>query len=440
MLEGVLPLLNDFSVNLIEAIVWLFMIYVFIDFKASWKRNLIIYFCGYLLLYILAKIIINNLSGILPLYMYIAPFYLFKGTIPHKIFAFSISSCLNYVVELFIVSFTNMGFNGNLFTTTIDGKINGLWVIILKLILFFLIYYLMKNFNTTPKLKLYILKGKQAMILSILPLFSLATIIILDFGIREYIDLPVKATMFLLIASTGTIIYLMVVIILIDKLILNRRYVELNEMSQAQLLTQFNHYQNIMEKTEQTRKLKHDMKNHLVCIGTLIEANKIEEAKELISGIDFLMHGIDLDINSGNSIADAILNEKNKLAKQSGIKFDFVGVLPKENFIDPFDISTIFSNALDNAIEAITLSSAEDKYIKISVVTHGRCMLITIENTVTGNVVINGNSIETTKDNKEQHGFGLKNITDGVKKYNGNISLKCENNIFTLEILLNIHV
>ncbi|MDF2988751.1 MAG: hypothetical protein K0R50_4261, partial [Eubacterium sp.] len=48
MLEGVLPLLNDFSVNLIEAIVWLFMIYVFIDFKASWKRNLIIYFCGYL--------------------------------------------------------------------------------------------------------------------------------------------------------------------------------------------------------------------------------------------------------------------------------------------------------------------------------------------------------------------------------------------------------
>ncbi|ACL76606.1 sensor histidine kinase [Ruminiclostridium cellulolyticum] len=434
--------LIDFISSIFEILIFVFMISIFLDFTERAKKNVILYFVIYVVLKI-AKIIfpiVFLVDFITSIYILIFVFIAFKGNFAHKIFAFCTAVCLNYVVDIFIISFTNMGFNYNLFFSTLSGGIRGIWVTIIKLILIILVYILLKNFATNTTLKINILSSVQTLILIMLPAFSFATITILDWGVRNFVNVPVNTSAFLLIASLCTIIYNVIVMILIDKMILNKKYKHLNEMSEAQLRTQFNHYEQIMSKNQETRKLKHDMKNHLRLIRSLIETNDIDEAKGLLDEIEDTMSGLDLEISSGNNITDAILNEKNKMAHSLGVKFEFSEILPSDNFINPFDISTIFSNALDNALEAAVKVSGSERFVRTATYIQGKCLFILIENSVEKDIKITGKEIESTKPNKEQHGFGLKNIKDSVEKYGGSLSTICENRIFKLEILLNIKI
>lgn len=437
MLENLGSILLELSGNVIGYFIWFIILSIFLDLKSKYKRNIALYLLGFLVLYVIKLIFLQYfiIKFIISIYVLFFIYVLYKGRFAHKIFTLCMSNCINYVTDMFIISLTNMGFNNNLFSITLNDEISGIWISIIKLVLFILVYIMLKNFAPNKTLKIDILSTAQALILTMLPAFSFVTIFILDKGVRDYVTVPINTSVFLLIASSGTLIYNVVIMILIDKLILNKRYKYLNEISEAQLITQFNHYEQIMEKNQQTRKLKHDMNNHLMCIGTLIENNKIEEAKWLLHDIETITLGLDLEISSGNSIADAILNEKNKLAQQYEIKFEFSGALPTENFINPLDISIIFSNALDNAIEAASKSLDTDRFVITNIKIQGKCLLILIKNSVAQDFKISGKEISSTKNNKEQHGVGLKNINDSVEKYGGNLNIKCENKIFSLEIL-----
>ena len=60
---------------------------------------------------------------------------------------------------------------------------------------------------------------------------------------------------------------------------------------------------------------------------------------------------------------------------------------------------------------------------------------ITVKNTFNGNRIKEiGNSIETTKADKENHGFGLKNIKSIVEKYKGEIKYSTNSNEFVAEV------
>ena len=76
------------------------------------------------------------------------------------------------------------------------------------------------------------------------------------------------------------------------------------------------------------------------------------------------------------------------------------------DFIEPLDVSTIFRNGLDNAIE--------DNCLQDSGNTKSR----------------------TTKNDDFLHGFGISNMRKAVEKYDGQLMTKCENGKFTLKILI----
>ena len=49
---------------------------------------------------------------------------------------------------------------------------------------------------------------------------------------------------------------------------------------------------------------------------------------------------------------------------------------------------------------------------------------------------LNLNRLETTKNEKEKHGFGIKNIKSIVEKYEGNFQIEVENQLFRVKIFL----
>ena len=442
MLENMSVNLLQLTINVIELFIWFFIISIFLYYKKEYKKEIVFFLLIYLVLFVIERIFpqLEIFNFIISIYSRFIIYKIYKGKFVHKFFAFWISNCVNYVLDMFIISIISIGFDGNLFFSSIQEMNSKVTVTLIKLLLFIAIYIVFKKCVPLSTLKIDSMSNAQTLLLTSLPIFGYVTISVLDYGVRTYIKVPFDVNLFFIITYLATIIYNVVVMLLIDKLVLNRKYKLMNDISQEQLLTQFNHYESLKEKMEQTRKLKHDMKNHVMCIEALIENNEIEKAKSILNNIEHIMQLSDLEISSGNSIVDAILNEKNKLAQQYGIRFSFEGVLPQECIINPIDISTIFSNAIDNAIEAAQQDESSDRFVETTIKIQGKCLLILIENSVKQDISIKDNTIETTKVNKGQHGFGLKNIRDSVEKYGGDFNISCKDKRFVLEIMFSINI
>ena len=106
-------------------------------------------------------------------------------------------------------------------------------------------------------------------------------------------------------------------------------------------------------------------------------------------------------------------------------------------FVEPIDICTIFGNALDNAIEACQKIDASDqRIIRISIQESINTLHICISNPVKSKVNIVNNNILTTKEDNTNHGLGLFSIKKVAKKYKGKVAITCDDDVFSLSILL----
>ena len=99
------------------------------------------------------------------------------------------------------------------------------------------------------------------------------------------------------------------------------------------------------------------------------------------------------------------------------------------DFIEPLDVSTIFGNGLDNAIEASEKLPEEQRAILVKAGKMQNFFSVLIENNCLQD---SGN----TNDDDFLHGFGISNMRKAVEKYDGQLMSKCENGKFTLKILI----
>ena len=130
--------------------------------------------------------------------------------------------------------------------------------------------------------------------------------------------------------------------------------------------------------------------------------------------------------NTGNALLDIILYEKSKDCIKNNIDFN-VGIdFSKCEFIDMIDISSIFSNLIDNAIEACNKIDDNniEKYITIKGTFIKSYYVVRCENSKTNKVIIKNNKILTSKKDKFLHGIGLDSIKSSIKKYNGELKIK----------------
>lgn len=167
----------------------------------------------------------------------------------------------------------------------------------------------------------------------------------------------------------------------------------------------------------------HDLKHQLNLI------NK-DEAREIQKIIDIY----DNPVKTGFDVLDVTLNEKIKILYDKGIKINFTGNGKLLNWINDVDIYSLFGNALDNAIEALDkVNEKKKKVINISLESKGDLILVTIMNYYNGKLKFEKETLVTSK-NFEQgyHGYGIKSIQYVVKKYNGNLKIYTNNNIFKL--------
>ena len=139
-------------------------------------------------------------------------------------------------------------------------------------------------------------------------------------------------------------------------------------------------------------------------------------------------------IHTGNSFLDIIIRDKAEKAREKKIDFSASVDFRDVDFIDPLDISTLFGNGIDNAIEASEKLPEEQRVILVKAGRVQDFISILIENNCVSGIQQSGSL--TTKEDKFLHGFGISNMRKAAEKYGGTCTTANRDGKYTLKILL----
>ncbi len=182
------------------------------------------------------------------------------------------------------------------------------------------------------------------------------------------------------------------------------------------------------------RGMKHDIKNHIEIINSLIAQGKTKEAREYSNSLSETVETFDFTIKTGNPVTDMILHKKMESALGKGIQFSADFHYPVGCGVDAFDVSVVLSNALSNAIEATEAGG----FVRVYSFRNKNAYLITVENSFDGRLDIDEESglPKTKKKDKKAHGFGLQNIKSVAAKYYGDVLIEQKENKVSLKVML----
>lgn len=194
-------------------------------------------------------------------------------------------------------------------------------------------------------------------------------------------------------------------------------------------------YKAINEIYMSNAKLYHDLNNHLNVLYQLLDKGNEDEAKKYIKEISKPILKLSQTIWTGVDVVDVIINSKIEKMKEKGIAFEINAEFPQNTNIMPHDICTILANLMDNAIEATSkLQNCRSISLTIRIINH--FLMIKVSNSCIENKEEFNQYPETTKENKELHGWGLPSVMDAVEKYNGTLKCVNQDNQFVVKIIL----
>ena len=196
------------------------------------------------------------------------------------------------------------------------------------------------------------------------------------------------------------------------------------------------HFQAIEKKDKETRAFRHDIRNHLITLESLAEQKDLQKTKEYTRGIIGELEKIQKlsVISTGSRIIDSNIEYLLSAYFAENIDVEINGFLPAQFKMTDYDITILFSNIFSNAFEA-TAKAAADRYVKMTIRETNNNLYIAVSNSF-DNSENKTLQLNTTKSNKNNHGFGIGKIQGVVKKYGGSVELFIKNNEFITEILL----
>lgn len=223
------------------------------------------------------------------------------------------------------------------------------------------------------------------------------------------------------------------------KKIENEKNLQISEMS-----LQYDYYMKQSNDMENIRKISHDIKNHLESLRGNVD---YQQKQEYIDGIESKLDIYQSYYKTGNAFLDNLLHAKRLEALEKKIEFKVFADFTPFKRVKNEDLCVIVSNTIDNALRECQLMKADNPKIECLVQLKARkikgFLSIICENSLRESQAeaLRGNSVmETSKEDKKNHGFGVKNIKHVVREYGGEVSFNVVDDMFSVSILIPIEV
>lgn len=222
---------------------------------------------------------------------------------------------------------------------------------------------------------------------------------------------------------------------------LNVKYIEaeknirINEMSQ-----QYDYYVKLEKETDNIKRLAHDFRNHLEALKS---DHDNEEKQEYVRSIEKRLERYECYYRTGNTFVDSILQSKAQQAADSGIEFKVIADFRPFQSVKNEDLCTIIANIVDNALRECSLirmeTPEEECIIQVKARRTLNFLWIYCENSIRekqAKIVSKATELKTTKDDKQNHGYGIKNVESAANKYGGEIAISIRDDLFCISITI----
>lgn len=421
------------SINIVYMISNIFGIYVIYKFmniffntnEVNRKLEVLSYIFYYIVIG-LAFLFFNKPS--MYLIINILMFYLITLNYPSTLKLKLTATILTYVILAILEAFAVITVSFlNINIIALNDDLQMIIVLISSKIFSFVIILALSNFKLVKES--IIVSPQHWLSIIIIPIGTLISTIILISVINDNNLLLINISVIIMFMINILVFYLYDSIVKFD-----------NEKMENVILQQQNNayckqFELINQSQENIKILRHDLKNHITSLQIMIEKKDNKSALSYLKKIYDYVNCSNEYAKSGNSEVDSILNYKINEAVKYGINVNLNLSIPKKLNIHLFDLSVVLGNIIDNAIRA-TINTKEEKEICISIEYERNVLYLSMINPFNGNVSYKNSELETTHNDIENHGIGLKSVKKSIERYNGVLDIYYTDNMFYTDLLL----
>lgn len=241
--------------------------------------------------------------------------------------------------------------------------------------------------------------------------------------------------MFLIFFLLGCLVLDVYIVAVFYRISIVRKTEKENALLQQQSEMQLEVYSDLQQRYQNSMETIHDAKRHVRALESLIQSDHLAEAQQYKESLFQKLNELQPSIHCDNPLLSAILNHVFLKAEQRHIalKMDLQGE-EQLSMLAGVDLTTIVSNLLDNAVDAVSELPEEQRYIHFAVAFQIGEIMIHVENPTKNDLKREGNTVVSTKEG--HFGLGLKNVEMVVKKYKGDFKTDVEDGIFTAAITI----
>lgn len=425
-----------FFTFLVEAIILLQYASRLFKPKTSLQYRLIMLSILYIILFLVSLVNIKGLN----MGLYLLANFLFLATqyiLPYRpaIFHSAILAAVMGMCELVVYSIVEH-FTPNFFAQVEYIHHTIIFIIISKILFFAIMYTLTYFFKSSQKQNSEY--DSSVLLLIFIPITTV--FVMLTFVTISDICLLTSGLHWMISISAVFLLATNLLVFAINQY--NQR--KNQDYTEMQLLLQkesdyIEYYKMLLTQSENQSILVHDIKKHLQSIDLL---NKQGSTEKIDSYIQQLLLSSDLQEISricDHELMNAILSRYARQCRDKNITFLTDIRSGTISFLDDNDITSLFCNLLENAIEAT--NNIENPYIEIN--TNKRentpFVVITVVNSCrTTPFLPQSNQLITAKPDKQKHGFGIKSIRKIVKKHHGDIQMYYNEDTLTFHTIITL--
>jgi len=234
------------------------------------------------------------------------------------------------------------------------------------------------------------------------------------------------------------IIWLMLLIVTVMGLYLATEYAKWRqekaeyELAAAHNCSSAQIYEELSKNYDENRRLYHDLNNHYMSLQGYLKNEEYQRATEYLEGIHEL-NELTLTRWTGVPALDMLLNYKVSEGKRKEIRVEISSHQVTFELPDR-EITALFGNALDNAIEACEKVEEDKKWVKVVIRNVSAMTIIKITNPYKEIKTDKDGRLLTTKADSRHHGLGTRGMEQIVQRHNGTMQYKAEDGVFCLEI------
>lgn len=239
-------------------------------------------------------------------------------------------------------------------------------------------------------------------------------------------DMPAAVMMLILLPLTYLTIF--IVIYQQDELFHVR---ERQRVFEAQANMMSRRVDEIRRTAETIRIERHDMRHQLLTVAAFAKQGDLEGLLEYVGAAQANLDTTKIPVYCQNPIIDAVLSSAAEQAREAGAALELAVALPKELTVEPLELSIVFANALENAIQAVKELPKDQRRIICKSVTHPR-LIVEIANPYAGKVHFDRQGLPVT--HTPGHGIGTRSIMAFADKYNALCQFRAENGWFKVQL------